>query len=213
MAIAGGATQSFDLQVVNGKVQRGTYAHRQGVEMDMDEAVRKLLEGELVFVHCFDDRVKQVRERVEKALAERDGARLDDAQVFALVRAELAKARTRYAWWPSDLVHACAIANEESGEVVKAVNNRYWQHGPETIEDIRKEAVQAIAMWVRFVTETADVDDATLARNLAIQGKSDADVLGKFWPALEGPDGIDRFAQYPVSGEPDKLIDDKRATC
>ena len=100
MAIAGGATQSFDLQVVNGKVQRGTYAHRQGVEMDMDEAVRKLLEGELVFVHCFDDRVKQVRERVEKALAERDGARLDDAQVFALVRAELAKARARYGWWP-----------------------------------------------------------------------------------------------------------------
>lgn len=47
MAISGGATQSFDLQVVNGAVRRGTYAHRQGVEMDMDESVRKLLEGEL----------------------------------------------------------------------------------------------------------------------------------------------------------------------
>lgn len=191
MAISGGATQSFDLQVVNGKVQRGTYGHRQGVEMDMDEAVRKLLEGELVFVHCFDDRVKQVRERVEKALSDRDGARLDDAQVFALVRAELSKARGKFPWWPTDLVHACAIANEESSEVVKAVNNRFWQHGEETIEDIRKEAIQSIAMWCRFLTETPDVDDATLARNLAMQGKSDADALGKFWPALEGPDGVD----------------------
>jgi len=204
MAIAGGATQSFDLQVVNGKVQRGTYAHRQGVEMDMDEAVRKLLEGQLVHVHAFDDRVKQVRERVEKALAERNGARLDDAQVFALVRAELTKARSRYPWWPSDLVQACAIANEESGEVVKAVNNRYWAHGPETIEDIRKEAVQAIAMWVRFLVETPDVDDVTMAHNLALQGKADADELGKFWPSLaQEPDGVDVFAGvYPVAGEP-----------
>ena len=206
MAIAGGAAQSFELQVVNGQVKRGTYGHRQGVEMDMDEAVRKLLEGEIVFVHSYDDRVKRVRERVEKALIERHGKpnHLDDAQVFALVRAELAKARTRYPWWPADLVHACAIANEESGEVVKAVNNRYWAHGTDTLDDIRKEAVQAIAMWVRMLTESQDVDDATLARNLAEQGKSDADELGKAWPSLEAqPNGVDIFAGvYPVSGEP-----------
>lgn len=205
MAIAGGATQSFDLQVVNGKVQRGTYAHRQGVEMDMDESVRKLLEGELVHVHAFDDRVKQVRERVEKALAERDGARLDDAQVFALVRAELAKARVRYGWWPTDLVQACAIANEESGEVVKAVNNRYWQHGPETMEDIRKEAVQAIAMWCRFLVETPDVDAATMARNLATQGKDDGFAeFENFWCDMDGmPEGLDMFPDLPISGLPD----------
>lgn len=140
---------------------------------------------------------------------------MTDIEVFALVRAELAKARTRYPWWPQDLVQACAIANEESGEVVKAVNNRYWQHGPETIEDIRKEAVQAIAMWVRFLVETPDVDEVTMAHNLALQGKGEGfEEFEAFWPAV--PDmqgGIDRFAQYPVSGEPDKLIDDKRATC
>lgn len=164
------------MQVVNGVVKRGTYGHRQGVEMDMDEAVRKLLEGEIVLVHAYDDRVKRVRERVEKALEERHGKpdRLDDAQVFALVRAELAKARSRYPWWPADLVAACAIANEESGEVVKAVNNRYWGHGEETMQDIRKEAVQAIAMWVRFLVECADVDEATIARNLAAQRQPDA---------------------------------------
>lgn len=206
MAIAGGATQSFEMQVVNGTISRGKYGHRQGVETDVDEAVRKLLEGETVFVHAYDDKAKQVRERVEKALIERNGARLDDAQVFALVRAELAKARSRYAWWPSDLVQACAIANEESGEVVKAVNNRYWAHGPETIEDIRKEAVQAIAMWVRFLVETADVDAATIAHNLALQGKGEGfEEFEAFWPAV--PDmqgGADVFAdKFPVSGEPE----------
>lgn len=95
---------------------------------------------------------------------------MTDEQVFEQVRAELAKARERYPWWPQDMVHAAAIANEESGEVVKAVNNRFWCHGDDTIEDIRKEAVQAIAMWVRFLTETEDVDSVTLARNLAAQG-------------------------------------------
>jgi NTP pyrophosphatase (non-canonical NTP hydrolase) len=76
-----------------------------------------------------------------------------DEQVFALVRAELDKARTRYPWWPQDMVHAAAIASEESGEVVKAVNNYYWEQGDDTWTDIEKEAVQAMAMWCRFLVD------------------------------------------------------------
>ncbi len=41
---------------------------------------------------------------------------MTDADVFELARAELARARARYPQWPSDLVHAAAIASEESGE-------------------------------------------------------------------------------------------------
>jgi hypothetical protein len=90
---------------------------------------------------------------------------MTDNEVFAAVQAELAKARARYSFWPSDMVHAAAIASEESGEVVKAVNNRFWAHGDDTFADIQKEAVQAIAMWVRFLTETEDVDEYTLRCN------------------------------------------------
>jgi hypothetical protein len=81
---------------------------------------------------------------------------MTDEQVFDAVRIELSKARSRYAFWPTDMIHAAAIASEESGEVVKAVNNRYWQQGDDSWADIQKEAVQAIAMWVRFLAETAD---------------------------------------------------------
>lgn len=95
-----------------------------------------------------------------------------DNHVFALVRAELSKARTRYPWWPSDIVHAAAIASEESGEVVKAVNNYYWKHGDDGMDDIRKEAVQAIAMLIRFLVETPEVDSQTMARNLEMQNRS-----------------------------------------
>jgi len=76
---------------------------------------------------------------------------MTDADVFDLARAELARARARYPAWPADLVHAAAIASEESGEVVKAVNSYHWQQGDETLADIRAEAVQAIAMWTRFL--------------------------------------------------------------
>jgi len=81
-------------------------------------------------------------------------ARMTDADVFDLARAELARARAKYPAWPADLVHAAAIASEESGEVVKACNSYVWQQGDETPADIRKEAVQAIAMFVRLLTES-----------------------------------------------------------
>lgn len=79
---------------------------------------------------------------------------MTDEQLFDLVRAELARARARYPDWPADIVHAAAIASEEAGEVVKACNSYRWQQGDDTLEDIRAEAVQAMAMFVRLVTET-----------------------------------------------------------
>lgn len=78
---------------------------------------------------------------------------MTDAEVYAAVDAELDRARTRYPLWPDDAIHAAAIASEESGEVVKSVNNWHWRQGDDTLDDIRAEAVQAIAMWVRFLTD------------------------------------------------------------
>lgn len=67
---------------------------------------------------------------------------------------ELNKARSRYPQWPDNIVMAAAIANEESGEVVKACNNYYWRHGEDMPDDIAKEAIQAAAMWIRFLVDT-----------------------------------------------------------
>lgn len=94
---------------------------------------------------------------------------MSDNDILAAVQAELDKARAMFPWWPSDIVQAAAIASEESGETVKAVNNYYWSHGDDTLTDIRKEAIQAIAMWIRFLAETPDIDAETRARNIATQ--------------------------------------------
>ena len=84
---------------------------------------------------------------------------MTDAEVIELARAELARARIKYPFWPADLIHAAAIASEESGEVVKSVNNYVWQQGDDSIADIRKEAIQAIAMWVRFLADSPQMGD------------------------------------------------------
>ncbi len=78
---------------------------------------------------------------------------MTDAQVYAAVTAELASARARYPFWPADIIHAAAIASEEVGEVVRACNSYHWRQGDDTLDDIRKEAVQAIAMLVRFLVD------------------------------------------------------------
>lgn len=84
---------------------------------------------------------------------------MTDSDVYAAVAAELQRARSKYPQWPLDIVHAAAIASEESGEVVKAVNSLYWGQGADTVADIRAEAVQAIAMWVRFLAETVAMQE------------------------------------------------------
>ncbi len=72
MAISGSATQSFDMVVVNGKLQLGRYALRQSVEMDVEQAVKDLLRGRVVFVHAYGDKCKTVRLAVEAALEAKD---------------------------------------------------------------------------------------------------------------------------------------------
>lgn len=71
MAIAGGAAQSFDMYIKDGKVIVGRYGHRQGVEMDVAKGVESLLAGKTIFMHAYADKVQQVRLAVEAKLVER----------------------------------------------------------------------------------------------------------------------------------------------
>lgn len=71
-------------------------------------------------------------------------------ELLTEVKTELSKAMTAYPWWPKTIVAQAAIAAEESGEVVKAANNYYWDHDIDTLDDIEQEAIQAAAMFVRF---------------------------------------------------------------
>ena len=71
------------------------------------------------------------------------------ADLFEEVLAELDRATAIYNW-PEDLVHQAAIVSEESGELVKAVNNYYW-HLKGSKKDIKEEAIQTAAMAIRFI--------------------------------------------------------------
>lgn len=74
MAIAGGACQSFEMEVKDGKVIVGRYGHRQGVEMDVEKGIEKLLAGKAIFMHAYERKVAEVRMGVEKALATKPSA-------------------------------------------------------------------------------------------------------------------------------------------
>ena len=82
-----------------------------------------------------------------------------ESDIILAALTELERARRLYPAWPADLVHAAAVASEEMGEVVKSCNSYYWQQGSDTVDDIRTEAIQAIAMLLRFLAETPTVKE------------------------------------------------------
>ena len=67
---------------------------------------------------------------------------------------ELGKARSRYPWWPCDIVHATVIMVEESTEALKAANEIRWSHKSTDVNEFREEVIQTIAMCFRLLTET-----------------------------------------------------------
>lgn len=74
----------------------------------------------------------------------------DDA--FTMVRAELAKAVVKFPHWPTDPLHAIGVVNEEVGELSKSVLQEVYDPDKNQRGDVRKEAVQAAAMAIRFIS-------------------------------------------------------------
>ena len=82
------------------------------------------------------------------------GEGMDLGGALGLIIQELYSAQRKYPAWPANLVMAAAIAAEESGEVVKECNTYHWRQGKTTLDDIKLEAIQAAAMWIRFLVDT-----------------------------------------------------------
>ena len=68
---------------------------------------------------------------------------------------ELESAKSRYPWWPTDVIHAGAIVSEEAGELTQATLDHVYAHlnhnGKDTVARMRKEAIQTAAMAIRFL--------------------------------------------------------------
>lgn len=88
-------------------------------------------------------------EQVQPSDYERDAAVLT---VLDSAEAELAFAKKKFPLWPIDPLHATTIIAEEVGELHKAtLQHVYEANKGVTLEDVREEAIQSIAMLVRFV--------------------------------------------------------------
>jgi hypothetical protein len=74
--------------------------------------------------------------------------------LFEQAISEVEIARSLYPWWPIDPRHAAIVVAEEAGELLKAANELRWGHKGATIEDVRGELVQLVAMCIRFYMET-----------------------------------------------------------
>lgn len=67
------------------------------------------------------------------------------------IMAEVNKATLKFPTWPQDPLHAMGVLNEEVGELNKAVLQEIYEPHKNKNGDVRKEAIQAAAMAVRFL--------------------------------------------------------------
>jgi NTP pyrophosphatase (non-canonical NTP hydrolase) len=79
-------------------------------------------------------------------------------QILEDVEKELVKAKNKFPYWPDDPLHASAIIAEEVGEFHKEVLQWTYEPDKTNYENIRKEAIQSIAMLIRFI-DSLDKDD------------------------------------------------------
>lgn len=67
------------------------------------------------------------------------------------VLAEVESATRKFPTWPTDPLHAVGVLNEEVGELNKAVLQQVYEPHKNPNGAVRREAVQAAAMALRFL--------------------------------------------------------------
>lgn len=76
---------------------------------------------------------------------------MTEAEVMKAIHAELERAVAKFPTWPSDPLHALGVLHEEVGELSKEVLQLVYEPHKSSLAAVRKEAVQAAAMAVRFL--------------------------------------------------------------
>jgi len=92
--------------------------------------------------------------QVDKIAQEEKTANM--VRVFAEVEEEILSAERKFPTFPTDVIHASAIVNEEAGELSAAALQVTYEGN--TWEHVRLEAVQTAAMAVRFLLMFKDLE-------------------------------------------------------
>lgn len=99
--------------------------------------------------HCVCVEIDDLREIAGRYLSNR--SHHDLPQVVADVLMEVERAIAKFPTWPVDPIHACQVFNEEGGELTKAVLQQMYEPEKNPPGAVRKEALQAAAMALRFL--------------------------------------------------------------
>jgi hypothetical protein len=75
--------------------------------------------------------------------------RSDDIYLDGLT--ELAHSLDKFPVWPTDPIHAVQVVNEEVGELNRAILQLVYEPDEYPDADVRKEAIQSIAVLIRFI--------------------------------------------------------------
>lgn len=97
--------------------------------------------------------------------------------IVAAVIHEMARATKKFPQWPSDPLHAMAIVNEEIGELNKALLQQVYEahKNKNGAADVYDEAIQSIAMLMRFLVSMKDYQPVESEQH--IQWQEDGVVL------------------------------------
>jgi len=83
-------------------------------------------------------------------------------EIMQLVADEMDHAVTKFPSWPTDIIHAAAVVNEESGELTQAALKFEYESG--SIDAARKEAVQVIVTALRFLNAMEHYEHGTCSQ-------------------------------------------------
>lgn len=72
-----------------------------------------------------------------------------ERQIIQSILLELERAECKFPYWPTDAIHAAAIVNEESGELIRAALQYRYESGD--LANLKTEAIQTAAMCIRFL--------------------------------------------------------------
>jgi hypothetical protein len=71
--------------------------------------------------------------------------------IYARALNEKKRAEKLFPKWPANIIHAYQIVNEEIGETNKAILQTVYEPEKSSINDVKVEVIQSIAMLFRFM--------------------------------------------------------------
>ncbi len=74
---------------------------------------------------------------------------MQNKEIFNLIEKELVSATKKWPNYYSDVIHATALINEESGESIQAALDLTYDNG--SIDDLKSEVIQTAAMCFRLL--------------------------------------------------------------